>query len=72
MKQERNNERERTEDNKTDFQVSYEMSNQLYREKNVIQGPLPREPEEKVDPWNFQRKESGVRRLLVFKLLCVG
>ncbi|PAV75299.1 hypothetical protein WR25_03659 [Diploscapter pachys] len=29
-----------------------------------VYGPLPREPEEKLFPWKYERKESGVRKLL--------
>lgn len=28
-----------------------------------VYGPLPREPEEKLFPWKYERKESGVRKL---------
>ncbi len=30
-----------------------------------VYGPLPREPEEKLFPWKYERKESGVRKLWV-------
>ncbi|KAF8358907.1 rilp-1 [Pristionchus pacificus] len=31
-----------------------------------VQGPMPREPIEKISPWKFERKESGVRRFFSF------
>ncbi|GMT19353.1 hypothetical protein PFISCL1PPCAC_10650, partial [Pristionchus fissidentatus] len=35
-------------------------------DERPVQGPLPREPAEKVNPWKFERKESGVRRFFSF------
>uniref|UniRef100_A0A183EY20 RH2 domain-containing protein n=1 Tax=Gongylonema pulchrum TaxID=637853 RepID=A0A183EY20_9BILA len=34
----------------------------------VVYGPINREPEEKLYPWKYERKESGVRKL--YALLC--
>ena len=28
-----------------------------------VYGPLPKEPEEKLYPWKYERKDSGVRKL---------
>ncbi|EPB70762.1 hypothetical protein ANCCEY_10137 [Ancylostoma ceylanicum] len=32
-------------------------------EEMLVYGPLPREPDEKLYPWKYERKDSGVRRL---------
>uniref|UniRef100_A0A0R3RI21 RH1 domain-containing protein n=1 Tax=Elaeophora elaphi TaxID=1147741 RepID=A0A0R3RI21_9BILA len=40
-------------------------------EEYVVYGPINREPEEKLYPWKYERKESGVRKLyaLLYKKL---
>uniref|UniRef100_A0A914D989 RILP-like protein n=1 Tax=Acrobeloides nanus TaxID=290746 RepID=A0A914D989_9BILA len=37
-------------------------SEEKSNEECVVYGPINREPEEKLYPWKYQRKESGVRR----------
>ncbi|VDL65411.1 unnamed protein product [Nippostrongylus brasiliensis] len=32
-------------------------------EEMLVYGPLPREPDEKLYPWKYERKDSGVRKL---------
>jgi hypothetical protein len=34
-------------------------------EELLVYGPINREPEEKLFPWKYQRKDSGVRKLYV-------
>lgn len=31
----------------------------------TVYGPINKEPEEKLRPWKYERKDSGVRKLLV-------
>ncbi|KAI6220582.1 hypothetical protein M3Y99_01603800 [Aphelenchoides fujianensis] len=33
---------------------------------DVVYGPINREPDEKLHPWKYQRKASGIRRILFF------
>ncbi|RCN51295.1 hypothetical protein ANCCAN_02661 [Ancylostoma caninum] len=35
-------------------------------EEMLVYGPLPREPDEKLYPWKYERKDSGVRRFFRF------
>lgn len=55
---------------------SYEIFNShnfrsAQTEEYVVYGPINREPEEKLYPWKYERKESGVRKLyaLLYKKL---
>ncbi|KAK6052441.1 hypothetical protein COOONC_10054 [Cooperia oncophora] len=32
----------------------------------LVYGPLPREPDEKLYPWKYERKDSGVRKFFRF------
>jgi hypothetical protein len=38
-------------------------------EECLVYGPINREPEEKLNPWKFEKKESGIRKFFssVFK-----
>lgn len=34
-----------------------------------VYGPMPKEPDEKLHPWKYERKDSGVRKFIQFPLL---
>ncbi|KAL4003070.1 JNK_SAPK-associated protein-1 family protein [Acanthocheilonema viteae] len=50
---------------------SKEFDRPAQTEEYVVYGPINREPEEKLYPWKYERKESGVRKLyaLLYKKL---
>ena len=40
-----------------------EPTEEQQEEDLPVYGPLPREPEDKLYPWKYERKDSGVRKL---------
>ncbi|KAK6101568.1 JNK/SAPK-associated protein-1 family protein [Brugia pahangi] len=50
---------------------SREFDRSAQTEEYVVYGPINKEPEEKLYPWKYERKESGVRKLyaLLYKKL---
>ncbi|VDK84487.1 unnamed protein product, partial [Litomosoides sigmodontis] len=50
---------------------SREFDRSAQTEEYVVYGPINREPEEKLYPWKYERKQSGVRKLyaLLYKKL---
>ncbi|VDK72129.1 unnamed protein product [Onchocerca ochengi] len=45
---------------------SKELDRSAQSEEYVVYGPINREPEEKLYPWKYERKESGVRKFFRF------
>ncbi|VDO34996.1 unnamed protein product [Onchocerca flexuosa] len=45
---------------------SREFDRSAQSEEYVVYGPINREPEEKLYPWKYERKESGVRKFFRF------
>uniref|UniRef100_A0A1I7VT05 RILP-like protein 1 n=1 Tax=Loa loa TaxID=7209 RepID=A0A1I7VT05_LOALO len=45
---------------------SREFDRSVQTEEYVVYGPINREPEEKLYPWKYERKESGVRKFFRF------